>query len=70
MLYSVVQPAPTYHINGVNVGKLGEELTTAEGELGVGLEELLSGETKPDMRMTQLGTNGWQTETKAAVKNG
>lgn len=44
---SVVQPAPTYHINGVNVGKLREELTTAEGELGVGLEELLSGETKP-----------------------
>lgn len=46
----------TYHINGVNVGKLGEELATAEGELGVGLEELLSGETKPDMRMTRLGS--------------
>ena len=58
---------PTHHINGVNVGELGEELTAAEGELGVGLEELLSGETKPDTRTTQLAT-GWQRgETKAAV---
>lgn len=70
VLCSTVQPAPTHHINGVNVGKLREELTTAEGELGVGLEELLSGETKPDTRMTQLVTNGWQKETKAAVKSG
>ena len=43
----------THHINGVDVGELGEELTTAEGELSVGLEELLSGETKPDTRTTR-----------------
>lgn len=59
----------THHINGVDVGKLREELTTAEGELGVGLEELFSGETRPDTRTTQLVT-GWQKETKAAVKSG
>lgn len=47
-----MRPALTHQINGVDVGKLREELTTAEGELGVGLEELLSGETKPDMKMT------------------
>lgn len=41
-----MQAAQTYHIDGVNVGKLRKELTTAEGELGIGLEELLSVEKK------------------------
>lgn len=50
MLCSSVPSGSTHHINGVDVGELGEELTTAEGELGVGLEELLSGETKADTR--------------------
>lgn len=36
----------THHIDGVDVGELVEELTTAEGELGVRLEELLSGGQK------------------------
>lgn len=53
MLCSGVPSRPTHHINGVDVGKLGEELATAEGKLGVGLEELLSGETKPDTRKTR-----------------
>lgn len=44
MLCSSGPLGPTHHINGVDVGKLRDELTTAEGELGVGLEELLSGE--------------------------
>lgn len=64
MLCSSVPSGPTHHINRVDVGKLREELTTAEGELGVGLEELLSGETKPDTRTTQLET-GRQKEAKA-----
>lgn len=34
--------ASTHHINRINVGKLVEELTTAEGELGICLEELFS----------------------------
>lgn len=38
----------TYHIDGVNVGKLRQELTTAECELSVGLEELLSKEEKKE----------------------
>lgn len=33
--------ARTHHINGIDVGELVEELTTAEGELGISLEELL-----------------------------
>lgn len=37
--------ASTHHINRINVGKLVEELTTAEGKLGICLEELLSEET-------------------------
>lgn len=57
MFGSTVQAAQTYHINRVNVGKLRKELTTAEGELGIGLEELLSGE-KRDTMMTQVAT--WQ----------
>lgn len=66
-LCSSVTKGPTHHINGVNVGKLREELTTAEGELGVGLKELLSGETRPDTRTTQLVT-GWQRETEAPLR--
>lgn len=58
MLWSTAQAAQTYHIDGVNVGKLRKELTTAEGELGIGLEELLSGEKKRDTMMTQVAT--WQ----------
>lgn len=38
--------ASTHHINRINVGQLVEELTTAEGELGICLEELLSEETE------------------------
>lgn len=57
----------THHIDGVDVGKLREELTTAEGQLGVGLQKLLSGETKPDTRMTQWRS---ERETKASVKSG
>lgn len=36
----------TYHFNGVDVRELRKELTTAEGQLGVWLEELLSEEIK------------------------
>lgn len=68
-LYSCVPPGSTHHINGVNVGKLREELATAEGKLGVGLEELLSGETKPDTGTTQLVTD-WLKEANAAVEIG
>lgn len=68
-MYSCVPPGSTHHINGVNVGKLGEELATAEGKLGVGLEELLSGETKPYTRATQLVFD-WLKEAKAAVDIG
>lgn len=53
MLCSRVPSRPTHHINGVDVGKLREELTAAEGKLGVGLEKLLSEETKPGTRKTQ-----------------
>ena len=35
----------THHVNGVDVGELRQQLTTAEGELSVGLEEQLPGET-------------------------
>lgn len=51
MLKSSLPSGQTYQINGVDVRKLREELTTAEGELGIGLEELLSVEIKPDTRM-------------------
>lgn len=43
---TAVPSGSTHHINGIDVGKLREELTTAEGELGVRLQELLSGEKK------------------------
>lgn len=52
MLCSSVPSGPTHHINGVDVGELREELATAEGELGVGLKELFSGETEPDTKTT------------------
>lgn len=55
----------TYHINGVNVGKLGEELTTAEGELSVRLEELFSAEQKGKSLMAQAAN--WRKETKVVV---
>lgn len=45
-MYMHLRMICTHHIYGVDVRKLREELTTAEGELGVGFEELLSGETK------------------------
>lgn len=47
---ATVPTRPTHHFNGIDVGELREELTTAEGELSVGLEELLSGETEPETR--------------------
>lgn len=50
MLCSTVRAAQTHHVNGVNVGELRKELTTAEGELSVGLEELLSEEKKTEDR--------------------
>jgi len=46
----------SYHVDGVDVGELREELTTAEGELGVGFEELLSEEIKPDGDMGKKKT--------------
>ena len=36
----------THHSDGVDVGQLRQELPTTEGELSVGLEELLPGETE------------------------
>lgn len=45
MLCSRDPPGGTHHVDGVDVGELREELTAAERELGVGLEELLSVET-------------------------
>lgn len=50
MLRSRVRAAHTHRINGVNVGELRKELTTAEGELSVGLEELLSEGNKQSMK--------------------
>lgn len=43
----------TYHINWVDIGKLREELTTTKGELGIWLEELLSGDTKQQHKEKQ-----------------
>jgi hypothetical protein len=49
LISSITQEEVTHgrgdHVDGVDVGQLREELTTAEGELSVGLEEHLSGET-------------------------
>lgn len=54
--------ASTHHINGINVGKLVEELTTAEGELGICLEELLSEETAKKTVSGAIRTLGWHTQ--------
>lgn len=48
--------ASTHHINRINVGELIEELTTAEGELGICLEELLSEETEKRREGEQFQT--------------
>lgn len=48
--------AATHHINRINVGELVEELTTAEGELGICLEELLPEETKKRRECKQFQT--------------
>lgn len=47
----------TYHVDRVYVGKLREELTAAEGELGIGLKELLSEENKQETLLTTKATN-------------
>lgn len=49
LISSITQEEVTHcrgdHVDGVDVGQLRKELTAAEGELSIGLEEQLPGET-------------------------
>ena len=59
----------THHSDGVDVGQLRQELPTTEGELSVGLEELLRGETEDGgeevrKKVSRLWREGYKSETQ------